>query len=928
MGQVQRRATAVATAVSLALGGTAIAQDGETAGEIEEIVVKGIRSSLTNSASVKRNATGVVDAITAVDIGKFPDTNLAESLQRIPGVSIDRANNEGNQVTVRGFGPSFNLVTLNNRQMPNSSALQAAGISRSFNFREIAAESVSGVNVYKTGRAHVPSGGIGATIDVKTAKPFDYGGFRAFLSGTAIVDTSVEKGDDVTPEVSGMISQTFADGKFGVLLSASHSERQSRKDRVGTQGWIRNRGTVDTSAIDTSRNPTLQTFAPWTVDVDNWDYERERQNGQLVLQFAPTDRLSATLDYTVSRFEEIVAMNRQSYWFDNPVGDADENGTLWNPRNPNDELNFWAWEFFEEKENDSVGLNIEWQATDTLSFTLDFHDSTSHSNPDGDTAETLANLKNPAGSVALIGADFVGDIPAVIVDDSSLAGGSYEPANIVADLYQKRGYEMENDIRQLQLHGSWENQGDGALTRINFGIANTEYDFDAALSATFSFVDPDFAGVDLDISGLGLFFVPIGDTADQFGGTENLFPLIPQYDVNTFIGIVEAADLFFVNPPTLDGVSEETLAAYLSFDFETEFNGLPVTLNAGVRYEETDVDAFSVQNGIVALNFRQPEELQIVFDDQPTPQSLTGNYTRILPNADFRMDFTDEWVGRFSYSRTLSRAGIGAMFPSTTLNAPRPGDPFRASQGNPNLLPLTSDNFDFSVEWYYDEGSYASVGYFRKFVENFIGASFENRVIFDVNGNPLTDPSANPRAGCPDASNPPNPNCLSQPGDPVITWEVATPGNLENAEVDGWELNAQHMFGDSGFGAIANFTLVEGDVEFDVFRFDQTLALTGLSDSANLVGFYERDRFEARIAYNWRDDFLLTILGSGEPVFTEAYGQWDIAASFQVNDSVEVFVEGLNVTDETVRRHGRFPEQLVDAEQYGPRYHFGVRATF
>ena len=294
------RIKAITAAVSFALYGNALAQDEEQI--VEEVVVTGIKRSLTEAMDIKRESPGVVDAISAEDIGKFPDTNLAESLQRITGVSIDRANNEGNQVTVRGFGPSFNLVTLNGRQMPNSSSLNSAGVSRSFNFREIASESVSGVEVYKTGRADVYSGGIGSTINIRTARPFDYGGFTAAASLAGTHDTSVETGSNVTPEFSGMISQTFADDTFGILASVSYSERNSRKDRVGTQGWVRNRGNADKSAIDTNLNPTRAHWAPWTVDVDHWDYERERVNGQLVLQWAPTDNLTATLDYIVTNF--------------------------------------------------------------------------------------------------------------------------------------------------------------------------------------------------------------------------------------------------------------------------------------------------------------------------------------------------------------------------------------------------------------------------------------------------------------------------------------------------------------------------------------------------------------------------------------------------------------------------------------------------
>ncbi|MCL1143198.1 TonB-dependent receptor [Shewanella gaetbuli] len=897
------------------------AEEAPATEEVEVIQVKGIRSALTKSAETKRYSNGVVDAITAEDIGKLPDTNLAESLQRIAGVSIDRANNEGNKVTVRGFGPEFNMVTLNGRQMPNSSALQSAGVSRSFNFREIAAESVSGVNVYKTGNAEITSGGIGATIDINTARPFDYDGFTAFITGKGIYDTSVEKGDSVTPEISGMISQTFADDKVGFLLSLSHAERDSHADVVGTDGWVRNRSrdNVDLSGIDTSRNPEQAIWTPWTAKTEHFDTERTRQNAQAVLQFQPINSVVATLDYTLSRLEETSYTNRSAFWFDNPSGTANANGTLWNPRDQDDELNFWAWEYYQQKENDSIGFNIEWQATDTLSFEVDIHDSTSKSNPDGQTAETLANLKNPSGSVALIGADFVGDIPSIIVDDSNVPGGAYNKDNIVSDLYQKRGYSMDNNIKQYRVAGTWENLSiDSSLTRINFGVMNTDYSVDTRLSEVFSFVD-------VPLTDLDLGFIPLGNTADQFPGANQLFPYISQYDVNQFIDIVKSEGKFAEPNIKTNGVNEETFAAYVSFDFDTEFHDMPVKMNVGVRYEDTDVTAYSVQNGIIAMNYRHAQELRPVYNDTATSEELTGSYTRILPNFDFNISVTDELMARFSYGRTLSRAGISAMFPATNVNA-RPGGPFNASQGNPNLLPITSDNFDLSFEWYSDDGSFASVGYFKKFVENFIGAGTENRTINDVNGQPLTDPSVNPRPGCPDSSDTPNPACLGQASDPEITWEVATPDNLQNREVDGWEFNAQYMFADSGFGVVANYTIVDSDESFDPYNFDQTIALTGLSDSGNLVAFYENYGFQARLAYNWRDEFLLAL--GNEPTFTEAYGQLDMSLSYDINDTVTVSLDGINLTDETVRRFGRFEEQLLSAEQYGPRFTFGVSAKF
>lgn len=212
-GRRARRLTHVAAAVGLlcAGAGTAVAQSSGGGGEGQVVEISGIRKSLDTSLGMKRDARGIVDGIVAEDIGKFPDTNLAESMQRISGVSIDRSLGEGSRVTVRGVGPDFNLVLLNGRQMPVSSIqATAASNSRSFDFANLAAESVSALEVYKTGRSSTPVGGLGATVNIKTGRPFDNPGPRASFGLKAVYDESNSrlpdslKGDSVTPEVSGM----------------------------------------------------------------------------------------------------------------------------------------------------------------------------------------------------------------------------------------------------------------------------------------------------------------------------------------------------------------------------------------------------------------------------------------------------------------------------------------------------------------------------------------------------------------------------------------------------------------------------------------------------------------------------------------------------------------------------------------------------
>ena len=250
------RKTKIATSLSLILGASislpVYAQEANT--DVEVIQVTGFKSSIKESTRLKRDAAGVVDAISAEDIGKFPDTNLAESLQRITGVSIDRSNGEGSKVTVRGFGPDYNMVTLNGRTMPAASLPAGGGTpsSRAFDFANLASDSVKSVEVYKTGKASIASGGIGATININTARPLDNPGFVSSIGVKALHDSTNRVGDDITPELSGLISWTDSEAKFGASLTASMQQRDSSSTGAFVNQW-------NTSAL-TAQSHKLQTI--------------------------------------------------------------------------------------------------------------------------------------------------------------------------------------------------------------------------------------------------------------------------------------------------------------------------------------------------------------------------------------------------------------------------------------------------------------------------------------------------------------------------------------------------------------------------------------------------------------------------------------------------------------------------------------------
>jgi len=203
---------------------------------------------ITTSRAIKRDSLEIVDAIAPEDIGKLPDTNLAESLERITGVSIDRSGGEGAFITVRGFGPEFNTVLLNGRQIATATdPSQASG--RAFSFDTLASELVSGVEVYKSSTSRLQSGGVGSTVNVKTARPFNYSGFKA--SGSVDVNRDQNSGKSA-PDASFLVSDLFADGQFGALLSGSYQRRKDRLNAATTDGWIINGGTP-TSEINGGR---------------------------------------------------------------------------------------------------------------------------------------------------------------------------------------------------------------------------------------------------------------------------------------------------------------------------------------------------------------------------------------------------------------------------------------------------------------------------------------------------------------------------------------------------------------------------------------------------------------------------------------------------------------------------------------------------
>ena len=370
---------------------------------IEEVVVTGIRASLERSMDIKRDAKGIVDGISAEDIGKFPDTNLAESLQRITGVAIERDRGEGSKITVRGFGPDFNIVTFNSRQMPTNGG-------RSFDFGNIASEGISAVEVYKSARANVATGGIGAVVNVITSKPLQTPGVRAVFSTKGVYDPGTRKGNSVNPEIVGLYSNTFADDTLGVAISASKQVRDGGSQNVTTSSFMsRNFVTLDDidnqdedaewgsipvgdpDAINFPSEVSDGIYAiPTNIQYNLDDFRRERVNGQLTLQWMPVDNITGTIDYTYAKNEMNTQHQDLSAWFDPGCSTREsewiQEGNIWSPTMyrqvgcAQDNLQGVGL-YATVDENKSAGFNLEWLVNDNLTLNMDYHDSSGEARP-------------------------------------------------------------------------------------------------------------------------------------------------------------------------------------------------------------------------------------------------------------------------------------------------------------------------------------------------------------------------------------------------------------------------------------------------------------------------------------------------------------------------------------------------------------------
>jgi TonB-dependent receptor len=935
----------------------------------QQIVITGIRGSLQRNLNAKRAAAGVVDVISAEDIGKFPDSNVASALQRLPGVSIQRlgARGEANGITVRGFGRDFNDTLYDGRHISTATG------GRDVDFTTVGADFIGQITVLKTPDVELSTSAIGATINVQLPKPFDYSGFRV----AAMAGGSLQSRDKhVRPRVGLLVSDTFANGTLGILADATYTREDTKSNHVFIPGWVGahfapcQTGPINLTCIPVApdqpgptapawqqqawANPnnrkTVLAWFPQQIGAEQVTTSDERVDGRIALQWRPSDSLLLTLDDNFSR--QTVKSNGYGYaaWF---AGDDlrnvkyDSNGSVIDFNQFGTPMDFNANHSRNVTERNQAGANVKWSATENLKFEADAAYGKSIYNPGrkgvGDSMDigyggyntVNGNPFDPSCATAQF-ASSGGCVTTILGAPTGvqIAGSSSNnlpvvhdvgPANNLSQFLDttKMGSHVivriddyrKDTVKQAKLLGRWEADN----FNLTFGGQYVDDRFHLDSANTFT------NGVFFGFAGYG---APSGRTsglwplpASAFTGTVGTSGFIPGYDNSalapgflvydpyTIYNALEAAGHNTkpaFDPGSVLNVHEKTLSLFLKANFVTDIAGMPFHFNAGLREERTRVNVSAIGRLPTALTVDPGDPTLIT----PTFPATTGLVTG-KSNYSFLLPSLDMKLE--VRPDLILRLDASRTLTRPQLGALKPTINFGSlrrgslsgSGGNPDLKPYLSDNFDLGAEWYYARNSYFAIDGFYKHLTNFIVGGVHQQTI-----NGLIDPFT---------------------GQPAI-FNITAQVNGPDANVRGLEIAWQHVFGNSGFGFQANATIVDTNRKFPTKDISGNgFAITGLANSANLVAFYDKRGFQFRVAGNWRDTYLLQLgqnqggTFGAEPVYVDKQLQIDASTSYDVTPNFTVFGEVTNINNSKYSTHGRFSDQPLDIWHYGRRYTAGVR---
>tara|TARA_R110001592_G_scaffold248373_1_gene510698 strand:- start:9666 stop:12578 length:2913 start_codon:yes stop_codon:yes gene_type:complete len=893
---------------------------------IEEVVVTGFRSSLAAARDLKRDSVNQTDSIVAEDIGKMPDLNLAESLQRVPGVAITREGGEGRNITVRGLGPAFTRTTLNGMEVPSGTGgLDSSGgvnRGRDFDFNIFGSELFNRITINKSGAAHIEEGGLASTVELFSHKPLDKEGRVISLSAQGSYNKDSEELD---PRVTALFSQKFADDTLGVLLAYTHSERSVHQEGAGTVRWTSpyangNRTWVgeDSDVVingtpnpqgnhpDATIDPNNQLDYLWTPRLprmDSFNRVQDRTGYTMALQWRPIDRLTLGFDLVGSELKADVTSYNYFAQFRNlqetitpvevtldPSGRIITGGTFTGVK-PRSETRGQ----FSETDFLQTVFSGEYDLTDDITLRGMYGRASS----DHTEQQYRFNITAKDGQEFSYSFNENSNIPSMSYGFDILDPSFYEWSG---PTFRQDDIERVNDTFKVDL----EARGDMSTVRTGL-IWNTRNVNSKSYRAVDLTPSANLPPVNMENARL------LSSVVDNYGkiiGAPSGFPVdwlvtdfgagIAAYNAGSFEIDLDSADTF--------DIDEDTFGGYVEAEIETSLLGRPFTFNAGLRVVKTELQS----NGVASDG-----------SDGYIPTKFEQDYTEYLPSTNFTWEVQDDLLVRMSMGRNLSRPGLSSLAGSVSVT-PINGV---VTVGNPDLEPVRASAIDLGVEWYFADESLLSLTFFHKDIESFIsGETKENQPLpasvqsivaalpqYDPN-DPLYDPSVL----APNSSD----------------WSINTSVNGEGAELDGYEIGYQHAldFLFPGVGVFANFTHVESEA---VFGNGIVGSLEGLSENSYNAGiYYESDVAGIRFVLNDRDDYVTDQTGDNGNTSHATTGptRIDMSAFWNIAESYKVTLEIVNLTNEEERLYTTGPvgdmDLMREFNSTGTEILFGIHANF
>ncbi len=901
-------------AFAAGLSGQAAAQD---IVEEEEIVITGFRASLAAAIDIKREEVGAVDAIVAEDIADFPDLNLSESIQRIPGVAITRDAGEGRQITVRGLGAQFTRVRINGMEaLTTTGSTDATGGNnrdRSFDFNIFASELFNSIVVRKTASADIEEGSLGATVDLRTSLPLDYEGFNLVVSSQLQYNDLSETTD---PRLALLISNRWDvgdGGRLGALLSIAHSSRESREEGASTVRWSRG-GFADANNFSGIPTATLNAaFRPRLPRFDIYEHEQDRLGITGAIQYSPSRDTDITLSALYSNFEGtrteaflqsnltvgVGGIDIQDAVIEgNSIVSAELDDVVIRSELRHDEM---------QTEFSQITLDVDHQFSDRLSGRIMAGRSESdHTNPIQTTL--LFRAGGPGAFVDGYSYDFSNPTSPTFgfgFDLTNPASWGLEEIRLrpqsTYNAYTTFGGELEFDINEvfkLTGGGNWRNyEFETTEQRRWNGVANNTGNFEATI--------PGFA------SG-----TPIANYSNliSYGGVTWL---IPDIDAAASAWNLYDPTVFLMSPlgalANNRSVEEEVRGAFVQLDWRSELASMPFRGNFGVRYVETE----------------QSSSGRSIIAGVDTPTTVDHSYEDWLPSLNMVVEPAEDFLLRFGASRVMSRAGLGSLNPNPSVSVS--GSNRTITAGNPFLEPIRADAYDFSAEWYFSEGGLLSVALFHREIDSFVQTVRETG---PFTGNPFGLPDSVGITAC-GAQYPATCDVIN---DPNFLWGFNVPQNTPGGPVSGYEISLQLPMTFlpgilANTGILANYTSVESEIDYLNSSGVVTYSgpLTNQSDkSYNITLYYEDDRFSARVSGAYRSAFPTNLPGRDSNATEETSDSFNVDASarWSINENFALTLEGINLTDEARHDYLTPDERLSFYHQYGRSYFLGLRYTY